>query len=158
MTKREPETCALIAGPLRLAKKYIMEGITTELVRILERDWPDDYTLWVLAEEETRVRVLTEVCSSHPYNLFFRRLHKAAQCHLLLADATRRRNLSRNSSQKSAVLIPECQKLVSCGSRFSIRVPGPNLPLLNAVGILKPDDVGPHISRLKSVELALTLE
>ncbi|EKM56190.1 uncharacterized protein PHACADRAFT_184866 [Phanerochaete carnosa HHB-10118-sp] len=50
--RRHPDTLKIVAGPMRLAAKYEMDGILNQLAPILERDWPSKYEDWMHAEKE----------------------------------------------------------------------------------------------------------
>ncbi|GJE88189.1 hypothetical protein PsYK624_042720 [Phanerochaete sordida] len=54
---RDARTLETMAGPLRLAKKYMMTDIWTTLSQIFEDDWPMDLDHWYQAEDITAANV-----------------------------------------------------------------------------------------------------
>ena len=54
-------TVEKIEGPLRLAKKYMMETLDAYLVSMLTRDWPATLRAWAAFEEDTRRRIAADV-------------------------------------------------------------------------------------------------
>ena len=58
---RDLSTTKTISGPLRLAKKYMIDDLYQRLVAVLERDWPASYEKWVTIQDSLHQRVV-EAC------------------------------------------------------------------------------------------------
>ena len=70
---RALDTAKLIAGPLRLAKKYMMDDLFARLVVILERDWPASYHDWAHIQEvlEDRMKKFEPEQPYVPYDVCY---------------------------------------------------------------------------------------
>ena len=59
---------AKVAGPLRLAKKYQMTKLATQLTSILEADWPSKLDDWMRIREAVEARGFEPVREQNDYD------------------------------------------------------------------------------------------